>query len=86
MGNHRIKLVTPGNSTLQFFRLTQNQPFGSYQRYLVGNTDNQFLLIERLRDEVIRANLKPFTISAVLFSAVRKMIGISAVFGFDFKC
>ena len=59
MGNHRIKLVTSGNSTLQFFRLTQNQPFGSYQRYLVGNTDNQFLLIERLRDEVIRANLKP---------------------------
>ncbi len=43
-------------------------------------------LLKGLEIKSFAPTWKPFTISVVLFSAVRKMIGISAVLGFAFKC
>ena len=60
MSNHRIKFVTSGNGTLQFFGLIQNNTFGSYQRNLVGYTDNQLFLVKRFGDKVICSHLETF--------------------------
>ena len=60
MSNHRIKFITSGNGTLQLFGLIQNNAFGSYQRNLVGYTNNQLFLIERFGDKVIRSHLETF--------------------------
>src|SRR5574344_362064 len=60
VSNHRIHFITTHDSILQLITLLNNNSFGSYQRNLMLNSDNEFILIERLGDKIITANMETF--------------------------